>query len=265
MPNIDSSSIYIFDSLESTNIKAAEFLSNETGLRLPCLIAAKTQTRGRGQRGTHWESPLNENIYASLVLDTSFIPIENQFLLSKIVAIGCQNFLKNYIQASRIRIKWPNDIYVDARKIVGILIENKIMALVYSRAIVGIGINFYQEKFSENLPNPTSVFLEKKNALQLPSLEEAYVGLFEEILKVMENARSDQAQIHAQYLQNLLYYGQMQEYVYKGESVKARMIGVDTYGHLQLETIEGEMISADLKEITYLLGKSRRPLNRSHS
>ncbi|MEG1573359.1 MAG: biotin--[acetyl-CoA-carboxylase] ligase, partial [Bacteroidales bacterium] len=219
----------------------------------PSMIIAQMQTQGKGQKGNQWQSPANKNIYASFVLDTSFIPIEDQFLLSKIIALGTRNFLSHYIAPSRIQIKWPNDLYIDThKKIAGILIENKIMGSVYCKAIAGVGVNFLQDCFPTYLPNPTSVILEAPSLTKLPSIKKAASELFDAILQVFQEAKQHPSSINEQYLAHLLFFQQRKPYQYKGERMEATIKGVDTYGHLQLETDTKSMITADLKELTYL-------------
>lgn len=119
------------------------------------VVVAEVQTAGRGQRGNRWESTEGENLTFSMVLKPTFLPVANQFLLSEAVALAVADALAEYGIAAQV--KWPNDIYVDGRKIAGILIENDIMGATMSRSIIGIGLNVNQTTFDPSLPNPVSM------------------------------------------------------------------------------------------------------------
>lgn len=131
-----------------------EWLPGGTALR------AVTQTHGRGQRGNVWEAEPGMNITMSMVLRPGPIDCHSHFLVSKAIAVGVANFLQTHASqfSDEIKIKWPNDILVNGRKIAGILIENTLGSrgdLIYS--IAGIGLNVNQTLFTEAAPNAVSL------------------------------------------------------------------------------------------------------------
>lgn len=119
------------------------------------IVIADRQSAGRGQRGNHWESNTGENLTFSMVLNPSFLPIADQFLLSETVSLAIVDVLEMY--GLQPRIKWPNDIYIYNRKVAGILIENDLKGTTLYRSIVGVGLNVNQTVFSPALPNPASM------------------------------------------------------------------------------------------------------------
>jgi BirA family biotin operon repressor/biotin-[acetyl-CoA-carboxylase] ligase len=119
------------------------------------IVMAKSQEHGRGQRGNAWESQPGMNLLMSVVLFPGFLPVQYQFLISKVVALAISNVIGTYCQG--VKIKWPNDIYVNNQKIAGILIENSIMGVTLETSVAGIGLNVNQVKFSDDLPNPVSL------------------------------------------------------------------------------------------------------------
>ena len=144
--------IYRFDILGSTNDEARNLIYKEGDI-----VIAEHQTAGRGQRGHTWESAEGENLTFSLILEPRFLPVNEQFLLSEVLALGLVDTLAEYgIEA---KIKWTNDIYVGDRKIVGMLIENSLGSGSMARTIAGIGLNVNQSEFDPSLPNPTSMTL----------------------------------------------------------------------------------------------------------
>ncbi len=128
-------------------------------------VFADEQTAGKGQMGKVWKSEPCQNIILSLAIDVSFIPINNQFCISVMVALGCYKFFCKYA-GEETTIKWPNDIYWRERKAGGILIETlnskkwKMENGDWGKkrfAVVGIGININQTVFSEGVKNPVSL------------------------------------------------------------------------------------------------------------
>lgn len=144
--------IYHFDEIGSTIDEARDekYVHGD-------VVVAEYQTAGRGQRGNKWGSQRGENLMFSVVLDTRFLLVTEQFLLLQTVALALVDMFVEYgIDA---RIKWTNDIYVGDRKITGVLIDHTIRDGKLGRSGVGIGINVNQTVFDEWIPNPTSMRL----------------------------------------------------------------------------------------------------------
>ena len=123
---------------------------------------AHEQTAGRGQMGRRWISQKDANIAMSLVLRPGPLQISQQFYLSACIAVAVMKSLISHA-GNDMRIKWPNDLYWQDRKIGGILIENIIgsqslhSSSAWQWAVAGIGINVNQTSFSPDLPNPVSL------------------------------------------------------------------------------------------------------------
>ena len=141
------------------------------------VVATRTQTAGRGQRGNSWESEPGRNLTFSMLLTTGW-PARRQFELSMLVALAiadsidaavlsrlsagedsnlCCGDSEAHAAIPPAKVKWPNDIYVGDRKICGILIEHRLSGSKLERSIAGIGININQRRFVSDAPNPVSV------------------------------------------------------------------------------------------------------------
>ena len=136
--------IFRLDKVDSTNNFAANLIEEQL-CRNGALILADTQTAGKGQRGSLWESETGKNLLCSYVyfsdnLSVDFLQELNMCL--SISLIKCLNYFE--IDAE---IKWPNDILVDGKKISGILIENNVRAGKVKSMIFGIGLNINQQSF----------------------------------------------------------------------------------------------------------------------
>ncbi|RYY18652.1 MAG: biotin--[acetyl-CoA-carboxylase] ligase [Chitinophagaceae bacterium] len=119
---------------------------------------ALEQTAGKGQRGKSWLSAPGENIMMSLNLSPRAVRIDQAFLLSAAVALGCYDFYKS-IAGDETAIKWPNDIYWRDRKAGGILIENQLGAPdnSWNCSIAGIGLNVNQTVFEQQQAKAVSL------------------------------------------------------------------------------------------------------------
>ena len=130
--------ITIFEELDSTNNylkKLGSKVEKENQL-----VIALSQTGGRGRMGRTFYSPNGTGIYFSLLLHPEF-SAEKSLFLTVMAAVSVAETVMKY-NSNDIKIKWVNDIYIDSKKVCGILTEGAInsdKSLDY--AVVGIGIN----------------------------------------------------------------------------------------------------------------------------
>ena len=153
------------DSVDSTNDEAKRRISDIDNLSV---LSALSQTQGRGQGDHTWSSEPGKNLLFSIILKYSSHPeaaqstlmsvqAHDQIVISQITALSVVDMLASHgIEA---KIKWPNDIYVGAKKICGILIEHTVCGKWLTSSVIGIGLNINQRNFDVNIPNPTSMVL----------------------------------------------------------------------------------------------------------
>ena len=151
----DAGPFLILDSVDSTNNYAMARLHERTASHGNAYFA-REQQRGRGRRGKTWRSQKDKNIMLSIVLNTEFLAVYQQFHLIISTSLGCLDFFNRYL-TNNVKIKWPNDLYWNDRKAGGILIENLIKGDLWQWAVVGIGLNINQTSFDPDLPNPVSL------------------------------------------------------------------------------------------------------------
>ncbi|HWD29838.1 MAG TPA: biotin--[acetyl-CoA-carboxylase] ligase [Rhizomicrobium sp.] len=128
-----------FDVIDSTNEEAKRLAAaGEAG---PIWISAARQTQGRGRRGRAWESPTG-NLSATLMLRPAKSAGECA-QLSFAAAIAACDMLQHFAPNAALRVKWPNDVLADGRKLVGILLESASKAgeSVPDYLAIGIGAN----------------------------------------------------------------------------------------------------------------------------
>lgn len=126
--------------VDSTNSRCLEFVKDNSRISYACL--AEHQSAGRGRRGRQWISPLGGSLYLSL--SWQFVGgVEILDGLSLAVAIAVANMLSEEYLLKRVKLKWPNDIFVDNKKMGGVLIEIVGEAGGPCTVVIGIGLNVF--------------------------------------------------------------------------------------------------------------------------
>ncbi|MEG1498151.1 MAG: biotin--[acetyl-CoA-carboxylase] ligase [Bacteroidales bacterium] len=252
-----SAKIYGFSRVKSTNSLAKDWLEKEKK-DLPFSLYTFNQTQGRGNVNTSWHSKPKCNICLSFVCEPSFLSPSEQFLLNISLSLGVVDFLLPYLDKG-LYLKWPNDVYVGEKKIAGILFENILLGNVYSKAIMGVGININEMDFPLNLPNPISLRECIGYSLSLPeAVVELHAAILNRYTKLAEEIEKNELdlvfnEIKQEYISRLLYYGEKKTYLYKDKKIQAVITDVNRYGHLQLIEAESKQsLSCDLKELKYL-------------
>ena len=131
---------YQYDVVDSTNDEAKRLLSARRRAKHGTIITASEQTNGRGRLGKSFASPGGDSIYVSFILKPPEDPAEQRITAFAAVAV-CLAIEKT--TSYRPGIKWINDIYLEGKKICGILAES-----VPSAVVLGIGININQSQGS---------------------------------------------------------------------------------------------------------------------
>ncbi|MBI5217314.1 MAG: biotin--[acetyl-CoA-carboxylase] ligase [Bacteroidia bacterium] len=234
-------------SVDSTNKYAAE-LAKQSDVPDGTVIIAQEQKQGRGQGNSSWESEKNKNLTFSIVLYPVFLKSGEQFYLSKAISLGIADFLNQF--TNNVSIKWPNDIYIENRKVCGILIENFISENQFSSAIIGIGLNINQTKFKGDAPNPVS--LKQVTGINF-NIDECLGLLLFTIENRYEELQSKKfSKIDKEYDQSLYRYKISASYKTGKKTIKARITGVNNRGLLMLETAKGNMINFGFKEVEFV-------------
>ena len=149
--NIDSALIHIFDTLDSTN-KTAKEMAME-GFCHGSLIIARSQTIGKG-RGTHSFYSPEGGIYMSVILSPEMLPTLEPDVITAYTGITVSDSIESLTGLSP-KIKPINDLFIDGRKVCGILTESGIEfdSGMVQWIVVGIGINFDSDisQFPEDL------------------------------------------------------------------------------------------------------------------
>jgi BirA family biotin operon repressor/biotin-[acetyl-CoA-carboxylase] ligase len=127
---------HFFDSIESTNL----FLTNRPFSNKVQLCLAREQTQGKGQYGRNWESQRDGSILFSI--RRNFAQECNLNGLSLVVGLAIVKVIEQECLVEGFKIKWPNDIYFESKKLAGVLLENQTQ-LESQSVVIGVGINYF--------------------------------------------------------------------------------------------------------------------------
>lgn len=124
------------ESLDSTNRFAIELLDSQP--ELPALVVADEQTAGRGRGGNNWWSPSGALLFSVVLKRTETAAELPPYSLAAGLAVR-DALQKQSLADVRFKVKWPNDVYLEDRKICGILVE--IPPHHRDTLVIGIGVN----------------------------------------------------------------------------------------------------------------------------
>lgn len=155
--------IQTFNEIDSTNTYAKKILS-QSKITVPMLIAADEQTAGHGRRGRGFYSPKDTGIYMSMILPINDNAVFDGGLITTMTAVATVHGLKKSYPNVNFQLKWVNDIYVNNKKVSGILTESVMdVELMHPSALViGIGINLNPNDFPKNMGRPIGAISDNK-------------------------------------------------------------------------------------------------------
>ena len=167
-PGLEGIKLCVYDTVDSTNTAARRLA--EAGTPEWTTIIARGQTDGRGRNGHKFFSPHNTGIYMSVVLKPA-IPARDAVLLTTAAAVAVAKALEKNCGV-KTGIKWVNDVYIDGKKVCGILTEASFEpdSACLSYAVIGIGINLLppDEGFPEDIKDTAAAVIDSE-ALNLKS------------------------------------------------------------------------------------------------
>ena len=237
---------YSFQELPSTNTWLMESL---VAHKLPegTLVLADHQTEGKGQFGAIWSSEPSSSLTFSILLKPIFLPISNTFDISICIALAIHDCL-NELRPG-FKIKWPNDIYFENKKVAGILIENQFHKSSCEHSVVGIGLNVNQTEFFK-LPKATSL-------KQIIGVNFPVQNLLDRLCETIE-ARYLQLRANMypsllkSYLEHMYWFNEIHTFQTNAIQFNATIIGVLRNGRLLLKFSDGSKRDFEIKELQFI-------------
>ena len=218
------------ESVDSTNNYAKELRDKGEDV----VVWAKRQTGGRGTKGRSFSSR-EGGVYCSVLRFYQNRSANNAFqIMQSAAAAVCETLTAFGVQP---QIKWPNDIYVNGKKICGILIENTFACGNVSSSIVGVGINVHNVLEEELLPIATTLYRETGKKISVEEVAERLIKhLFQE-------------NMYEKYGEYLGWIGEEVTLISGEENFRAILLGVDEWGSVNV-SIDGEKRRFAAAEIT---------------
>ena len=217
----------VFDALESTN-DTARLLAQQNAAQGTTVIA-NSQTKGKGRMGREFFSP-EGGIYMSIVLKPQ-TNIENILFLTVAAAVAAAESIEN-ASGKKSEIKWVNDVYIEGKKVCGILTEGAICAetaqLEY--AVLGVGINtvFCASAFPKQLQTKAGgVFSSRATSGQKACLIADFCNRFFEMYQNL-----DSRDFVSKYQSRSFLDGKTVEYYKNGEKQTAQVLKIDSEARL---------------------------------
>ncbi len=238
-------------SIGSTNNYLKNCIQSDQILDNGDIVVAADQTHGKGRGTNTWESEPGKNLTFSFFLKPDFLNAEDQFLLNKAVSLGIFNFVKSTIPDQRISIKWPNDIYINDKKVAGILIDNTIAGNKLEYSTIGIGININQQNFNKNLPNPVSLFNILNKKLDLEKCLDSLCNFLN--VEYSHLLNSNLSKLVQSYHSALYKLNEYYHFKVGNKIMEAKIIGVSDLGKLQVELLGNGIEEFDYSEIKFII------------
>jgi BirA family biotin operon repressor/biotin-[acetyl-CoA-carboxylase] ligase len=235
--------------VDSTNSYATDML-RQISLVDGTLFYTFNQLNGRGQRDNKWESEPDKNIALSVVIAPSFLSANKQFLLTQITSLALADLMAELLDKSaKVCVKWPNDIYINNKKIAGVLIENTLRDNIIQHSIIGVGINVNQETFTTT-NNAVSLKQVAGKSFELMAVLEMFCKNLEAYYLQLKAVKMQE--INQKYLSTLYRLNEWKNYSFDENINEGKIVGTTAEGKLIIELRDGSIRNFDLKEITFL-------------
>ncbi len=235
--------------VDSTNLYLKKIPAEN--LRHGMVVVADDQQKGRGQHQKDWVTNPGENLTFTLALKPD--RAEGLSLLTLSSALAVADVLHRYVEKT-FSLKWPNDIYVDQKKIGGVLTECSFLGANPEKVLIGIGVNINQKTFEEE---------QVGNAVSLSQLAGKYFSreeLLADILKTIEQLYQSWAErdktLHRKVSSALIGYGDWVRLNVDGELAEGRykFLGVNEKGELLVINEKLELNTYSHEQIRIITG-----------
>jgi BirA family biotin operon repressor/biotin-[acetyl-CoA-carboxylase] ligase len=236
--------ITVFAKTNSTNDLALQ--RGLHGAPGPIAFFAETQSAGRGRFGRHWHSPEGSGLWFSLLLRPP-LPFSQWPRLTTAAAVAIARAITE-VCGLKAGIKWPNDIWIDGKKVAGLLVETAHTAPQQPFAVLGIGINANQPDFPEALaPSATSLRLAKGAPIDRAELAAC---LLDWIGRLLPRLEADFEGILEDATKRSTVLGRTLRLLSGGEPVEGFAEALDAEGHLLLRLHDGSLRCFSAGEVT---------------
>ena len=228
--------LYYYDEIDSTNTQIKRLAEEDAPHGT--LAVADYQSRGKGRRGRAWDSPHGSAIYMSILFRPEIRP-DRASMLTLVIGLSVTQAIRSNL-GLQAQIKWPNDVVLNGKKLVGILTEMSTEVDYINYVVIGVGINVNQKVFDEELKEKaTSLMIETGAPVKRSALIAAVMKHFEiNYALFMENG--DLSGLQESYNEMLVNRGKEVRILEPGNEYNAHAYGINETGELIVRTQKGE-------------------------
>lgn len=234
-----------FDRTDSTNTQARRLA--EEGAPHGTLVLADMQDGGKGRLGRTWMSPAGDGIWMSILLRPEISPMSAS-MLTLVAALAAEKGIRG-ATGQESRIKWPNDLVLNRKKICGILTEMSTEQMEIKYVIIGIGINVGQNAFPEELKQSgTSLYLETGKKFNRAEITARIMEALEMYYEIFVETK-DMSGLLKEYNEKLVNLGQEVRVLAASGDFGGVACGINESGSLIVQLPDGnktEVISGEV-------------------
>lgn len=230
--------VIFYDETDSTNNQAKRLIND--GEKGTLLVCAGRQTAGRGRQGKSFYSPEGTGIYMSLVIHPGS-SLQNAVTATTAAAVAVCRAIEKITDITP-KIKWVNDVYVNGRKVCGILTEavTDFESGTVSSVIIGIGVNITTENFPSDVENAGALNANISKSMLIAKIAD----------ELMEIALGDYSAFIGYYRTHSMIIGRQITFFENGTATDGTALAIDETGGLVVRTENGETRTLRSGEIT---------------
>ena len=241
--------VHFYPEVDSTNVTAMDLAQQDAPEGT--VVLAEQQLRGRGRGERAWHSPPGVGIYCSIILRPELSPAKTM-LLTLMTAVAIARAVALETNLSPL-IKWPNDILINDKKVVGILLESKVGGAEVEHAIIGFGINVNHTAADlpqELLLDASSLFIELGEPLDRSKLLTKILAEVEYLYEGLQ--KGDAAIILEEWRHFSATLGRHVRISQRGELTEGVAVDVTEEGALLVRVEQDSLITVHAADIEHL-------------
>ncbi|NCB92897.1 MAG: biotin--[acetyl-CoA-carboxylase] ligase [Clostridia bacterium] len=238
--------VCFLEEVDSTNTQAKRMA--EEGAPSGTLVVADMQVKGKGRRGRMWTSPKGSAIYMTLMLRPQIKP-ERASMLTLVMGLSVVQAIRETLKVDTC-IKWPNDVVLNKKKLVGILTEMNAQMDYIEYLVIGIGINANMCDFPEELKDKaTSLRMELGYPVNRAKIIAQTMKTFEHNYEIFEKTQ-DLSELTEAYQEVLANYDQPVRVLEPGHEYSGIARGINAQGELLVEREDGTVAEVYSGEVS---------------
>lgn len=241
--------VHYYEQINSTNKRAKELASLDA--KHGTLIVANEQTAGSGRYGRVFESPKDSGIYMSMILKPEEMLLKDPTLITAYAAVIVSDVIEG-MMGKKVGIKWVNDLFLDGKKVCGILTEavTNFESGQIEWIVLGIGINLTtsSDEFSEEVRKRAGSLIGKEVII---SRNELVARIFKEF--ILPNQQMTIEEIMSLYKEKSIILNKRVIIQQGKEEVSCIVKDIDSKGQLVIQTESGEIKTFNSGEIRVVI------------